>query len=108
MIPKSGHRFSDQIIRQYKSLSLTMRGERRGDMMRTGTTMAALLGLALALGGCGGSMFGSSSLDLFSTSSKATTEASAAGVGGDAAATTDIECPSGGGRTGAATLLSGS
>jgi hypothetical protein len=83
--------------------------EQSGDMMRNGTTMAALLGLALALGGCGGSMFGSSSLDLFNTSSKATTEGSAAGVGGDSnASTADIECPSVDVRTGAATLLIGS
>ena len=79
-------------------------------MMQTGTTMAALLGLALALGGCGGNLFGSSSLDLFSTSSKATTGGdSAAGVGGDAnASATDVECPSVDVRTGAASLLIGS
>ena len=78
--------------------------------MRTGTTMAALLGLALALGGCGGNMFGSSSLDLFSSSSKATTGGdNMAGVGGDAnASATDVECPSVEVRTGAASLLIGS
>ena len=70
--------------------------------------MAALLGLALVLGGCGGNLFGSSSLDLFSTSSKATTGGNnVAGVGGDANAT-DVECPSVDVRTGAATLLIGS
>ena len=97
-------------MRQYKSLSQTMRGERRGDMMRTGTTMVALVGLALALalGGCGGNLFGSSSLDLFSTSSKATSGGdNVAGVGSDANAT-DVECPSVDVRTGAATLLIGS
>ena len=78
--------------------------------MRTGTSMAALLGLALALGGCGGNLFGSSSLDLFNTSSKATTGGdNVAGVGSDAnASATDIECPSVDVRTGAATLLIGS
>jgi len=79
-------------------------------MMRTGKTMAALLGLALALGGCGGNLFGSSSLDLFSSSSKATTGGdSAAGVGSDAnVSATDIECPSVDVRTGAASLMIGS
>ena len=85
-----------------------MRGERRRHMMRTGTSVAALIGLTLALGGCGGNLFGSSSLDLFSTSSKAT---SGSATGGDADAnvsTADIECPSVSVRTGAATLLIGS
>ncbi|HLA20743.1 MAG TPA: hypothetical protein VJZ74_04730, partial [Pseudolabrys sp.] len=70
--------------------------------------MAALIGLTLALGGCGGNLFGSSSLDLFSTSSKAT---SGSATGGDADAnvsTADIECPSVDVRTGAATLVIGS
>jgi hypothetical protein len=85
-----------------------MRRGRGGDMMRTGMTVAALLGLALALGGCGGNMFGSSSLDLFSTSSKATTGGdNVAGVGGEANPT-DVECPGVDVRTGAATLLIGS
>ena len=76
--------------------------------MRTGTTMAALVGLALALGGCGGNLFSSTSLDLFSTSSKATSGGdNVAGVGSDANAT-NIECPSVDVRTGAATLLIGS
>ncbi len=89
-------------------MSQTMRGERRGDMMRNGTSMAALLGLALALGGCGGNLFGSSSLDLFGSSSKATSGGdNVAGVGSDANAT-NIECPSVDVRTGAATLLIGS
>lgn len=75
--------------------------------MRTGAKAAALLGLALSLAGCGGSsMFSSSPLDLFSSSSKATTGGNVAGVG-DAAAT-DVECPSVTVRTGAATLLIGS
>ncbi len=79
-------------------------------MMRTGTSVAALISLPLVLGGCGGNLFGSSSLDLFSTSSKATSGSSAAAdVGADAnVSTTDIECPSVNVRTGAATLLIGS
>jgi len=75
-------------------------------MMRTGTSTAALLSLALALGGCGtgSNPFGGSSLDLFSTSSKATT-----GDGTNpAAAEADVECPGVDVRTGAATLMIGS
>ena len=75
--------------------------------MRTGTRAAALLGLTLALAGCGGNSFSSSALDLFSSSSKATTGGDVAG-GGNAASATDIECPSVEVRTGAATLLIGS
>ena len=72
--------------------------------MRTGGYVA-LLGLALALGGCGSSMLGSSS-NMFGSSSKATT---GAGSEANASATaTDIECPSVDVRTGAATLLIGS
>ncbi len=70
-------------------------------MMRTGTNMAALLSLTLALGGCGTNLLGSSSLDLFKTSSKATT-------GDNATPTqTDVECPGVEVRTGAATLMIG-
>jgi len=72
-------------------------------MRRTGTGTAALLSLALALGGCGTSsnLFSSSSLDVFRTSSKATT-------GDDAnVADTDVECPGVQVRTGAATLMIG-
>ena len=56
-------------------------------MMRNGSKIAALFGLTLALAGCGGSssMFNTSALDLFSTSSKATTGGNNAG--GDNAAT---------------------
>lgn len=85
-----------------------MRGKRSGEMMRTGARTSALLGLTLALAGCGGSMFGSSSLDLFSTSSKATQGGNVADVDNASASTTDIECPSVEVRTGAATLLIGS
>ena len=76
-------------------------------MMRTGAKIAVPLGLTLALAGCGGSnsMFNTSALDLFSTSSKATTGGTNAG--GDNAAT-DIDCPEVQVRTGAATLLIGS
>jgi hypothetical protein len=85
-----------------------MRAERNGHMMRTGTRVAALLSLALALGGCGSSLLGSSS-NIFGSSKATTGSGSAAGVGGDAnASTTDIECPSVNVRTGAATLLIGS
>ena len=77
-------------------------------MMRTGTSVAALLSLALALGACGtstSSLFSSSPLDLFKSSSKATTgTGSAEGRGSDA----DVECPGVDVRTGAATLMIGS
>jgi hypothetical protein len=86
-----------------------MFGERNRQALRAGTGVAALLGLALALGGCGGNgnLFSTSSLDLFSTSSKATT--GSGGAGGDASASaTDVECPEVSVRTGAATLMVGS
>jgi hypothetical protein len=72
-------------------------------MMRTGTGVAALLGLALALGGCGTNSL-SSPLDVFRSSSKATT-----GDGVNANAfDPDVECPDVNVRTGAATLMIGS
>ncbi len=74
-----------------------MRGERT---IRSGTSLAGLLGLALILGGCGTNLLGSSS-NIF-TSSKATTD----GTGGTAA-DTDLECPGVQVRTGAATLMIG-
>jgi hypothetical protein len=76
-------------------------------MKRTGTNVAVLFGLALALGSCGTSsnLFSSSPLDLFNTSSKATTgTGSTEGNGAD----TDVECPGVEVRTGAATLMIGS
>jgi hypothetical protein len=81
-----------------------MGGEPNGQTMRTtGTGVVALLSLALALGGCGTNNFGSS-LDLFSSSSKATN----VDAGTDAnASATDIECPEVNVRTGAATLMIG-
>lgn len=76
--------------------------------MQTGTRMAALLSLALALGGCGANLLGSSS-NIFGSSKATTGESSAAGVGGDSnVSTTDIDCPRVEVRTGAATLLIGS
>ncbi len=72
-------------------------------MMRTGTGVTALFGLALALGGCGTNLLNSTS-NIFG-SSKATTGNAVDGVG---ASDTDIECPGVDVRTGAATLMIGS
>ena len=74
-------------------------------MMRTGTNVAVLMGLALALGACGSSssLFSSSPLDLFTSSPKATT-----GTGEAKGSDTDVECPEVEVRTGAATLMIGS
>jgi hypothetical protein len=87
-----------------------MGGVRDGQAARIGYSLAAAVGLALALAGCGTSnskLFSTSALDLFSTSSKATKTEPAAG--GDTTETnTDIECPSVSVRTGAATLMIGS
>ena len=85
-----------------------MRRERNRQAARSGASALALLGLALALGGCGSSnLFKSSPLDLFSSSSKATDDKAAAA--GDAnVATADIECPEIQVRTGAGTLMIGS
>jgi hypothetical protein len=72
--------------------------------MRTPASMAALSGLVLLLAGCGSSnLFSTSALDLFNTSSKATT----ANAAGEPDSTTDVECPSVSVRTGAATLMIG-
>jgi hypothetical protein len=73
-------------------------------MMRSVKSMAGLLGLALALGGCGTNLLGSSSL--FTSSPKATTDTAAAT--GSNAPENDIECPGVEVRTGAATLMIGS
>jgi hypothetical protein len=68
-------------------------------------SVTALLGLSLLLAGCGSSnLFSTSALDLFNTSSKATTGDAEAGTG----SATDVECPSMSVRTGAATLMIGS
>lgn len=80
------------------------RGNRTG---RTGGALAAIAGLLL-LGGCGGgggNYFGGSALDLFNTSSKATTANAAAP--GAPETDTDIECPDMKIRSGAATLTLG-
>jgi hypothetical protein len=84
-----------------KKVSENVRGG-NGPMMRSGTSVAVLMGISLALGGCGTSnLLSSSSLDFFKSSSKATT-----GSGG--AIDTDVECPGVEVRTGAATLMIGS
>lgn len=83
-----------------------MRWERSGRMMQTGKGVAALLGFGLVLAGCGttSNLFSGSSLDVFRSSSKATS-----GTGDDPqAADTEIECPGVEVRTGAATLTIGS
>ena len=86
-----------------------MRRERNRPAARSGASALALLGLALALGGCGSSnLFKSSPLDLFSSSSKSTTGGTAAGGDAANASTADVECPEVQVRTGAATLMIGS
>ena len=73
--------------------------------MRACSGSATMLACALLLAGCGSTnTFNTSALDLFSTSSKATTGNAAAGE----EAATDVECPSVDVRTGAATLMIGS
>ena len=69
--------------------------------MRIPTSITVLSGIALLLAGCGSSnLFSTSALDLFSTSSKATTANASE-------PDTDVECPSVSVRTGAATLMIG-
>ena len=77
--------------------------EGNGQFGRAGAGAAVVLALALA--GCGSSsdFFSKSPLDVFSSSSKATTGDAADGV----AAPTDIECPDVTVRTGASTLMIG-
>jgi hypothetical protein len=86
-----------------------MREETSGHFGRFGVSTAALLALTLGLGSCGSSssLFKSSSLDIFSTSSKATTGTSDTAAAA-ADAQTDIECPEITVRTGAATFMIGS
>jgi hypothetical protein len=78
-------------------------GAEKTRQMRIPTSVAALCGMVLLLAGCGSSnLFSTSALDLFSTSSKATTAKA-----GEPDSTTDVECPSVSVRTGAATLMIG-
>jgi len=82
-----------------------MAGERSGQSVRERSGLALLLGCTFLLTGCGSTnLFSTSALDLFSTSSKATTGNAAAGE----ESVTDVECPSVEVRTGAATLMIGS
>jgi len=76
--------------------------------MRGTARHAALLTLALALAGCGGTsdLFKSSPLDLFSSSSKATNDTPATGAAGNIT-TEDVDCPDVRIRTGASTLMVG-
>ena len=76
-------------------------GSRRAARTRVGITLA---GLSLLLAGCGSTnLFSTSALDLFKTSSKATTGDTNTGSG----AVTDVECPGIAVRSGAATLMIG-
>lgn len=83
-----------------------MPGERNGRGIRNGAGVLALVSLPLLLGACGSTnLLSTSPLDMFSSSSKATTASASA----DAVPTsTDVECPSIDIRTGAATLIIGS
>ncbi len=87
-----------------------MSRKRNRHAARGGASALVLLGLALALGGCGSTsdLLKSSGLDFFSSSSKATTGGLAAGGESTNASTLDIECPDVQVRTGAATLMIGS
>ncbi len=82
-----------------------MAGVRSGLKMRAWRAPAPVLACTLLLAGCGSTkMFNTSALDLFSTSSKATTGDAATGE----ESATDVECPTVDVRTGAATLMIGS
>ena len=82
-----------------------MAGVRSGLKMRAWRAPATVLACTLLLAGCGSTkMFNTSALDLFSTSSKATTGDAATGE----ESATDVECPTVDVRTGAATLMIGS
>jgi hypothetical protein len=81
-----------------------MAGVRSGLKMRAWRAPAPVLACTLLLAGCGSTnMFNTSALDLFSTSSKATTGNAATGE----ESATDVECPTVDVRTGAATLMIG-
>jgi len=82
-----------------------MVGAQSGLKMRAWRAPAPVLACTLLLAGCGSTnMFNTSALDLFSTSSKATTGDAATGE----ESATDVECPTVDVRTGAATLMIGS
>jgi len=82
-----------------------MHGEMNGRDGRWGIGAAACL-VAVALSGCGSTsdIFKSSALDVFSSSSKATSDTAKPGEPVD----TDVDCPGVEVRTGAATLMIGS
>jgi hypothetical protein len=83
-----------------------MGGEPSKQTAPGGTAKLAALAVALALGGCGSTdLLKSSSLDLFSSSSKATNDTP---LTAGTATTDDIECPGVTIRTGASTLTIGS
>jgi hypothetical protein len=85
--------------------SKRMPEQKIGQIMRSAVGITALIGLSLVLAGCGSSnLLSGSALDLFNTSSKATTGSTEAGN----ESATDVECPSISVRTGAATLMIGS
>lgn len=77
-------------------------------MARIGAAVAAGLGIALTLGGCGGtgSLFSASPLDLFKSSPKVTVVSENANPA--SAIDTDYDCPEVKVRAGAATLMIGS
>jgi hypothetical protein len=81
-----------------------MFGEWNGQSVRRCVGSIVLIGLIPLVAGCGtSSVFSSSPLDFFSTSSKATT-----GEAGASDGAADVECPGVEVRTGAATLMIGS
>src|ERR1035441_4684582 len=87
-----------------RNVSRTMGRGRTEQTVRSGAGTLALmaLALALALGGCGSTdLLKSSPLDLFSSSSKATNDAAAAGGTANILAG-DVDCPEVQVRTGAA------
>lgn len=85
-----------------------MREEIDGHFGRNGLKVAALIAVTLGLAGCGStSLLSSSPLDVFSSSSKATTDKPASAPAASASEP-DIDCPSVSVRTGAATLMIGS